>query len=48
MANEAAVGFGGDDNQATIVLASGDEALPPMPKLELANRILDRVRGLLT
>lgn len=47
VANEAAVGFGGDDNQATIVSPSGDEALPPMSKVELANRILDRVRALL-
>jgi phosphopantothenoylcysteine decarboxylase/phosphopantothenate--cysteine ligase len=47
VANEAAVGFGGDDNQATIVSPNGDEALPPMTKLELANRILDRVRALL-
>jgi phosphopantothenoylcysteine decarboxylase/phosphopantothenate--cysteine ligase len=46
VANEAAVGFGGEDNQATIVSPNGDEALPPMPKLELANRILDRVRAL--
>lgn len=41
--NEAAVGFGGDDNTAILVDASGDEALPSMSKLELAHRILDRV-----
>jgi phosphopantothenoylcysteine decarboxylase/phosphopantothenate--cysteine ligase len=47
VANEAAIGFGRDDTQATIVGPAGDEALPPMTKLELANRILDRVRDLL-
>lgn len=43
VANAAAVGFGGDDNQATLVDAAGDDALPPMSKRELADRILDRV-----
>jgi phosphopantothenoylcysteine decarboxylase/phosphopantothenate--cysteine ligase len=43
VANEAAVGFGRDDTQATLVSAAGDDALPPMSKRELANRILDRV-----
>jgi len=41
--NEAAVGFGGDDNTAILVDAAGDEALPSMSKLELAHRILDRI-----
>jgi phosphopantothenoylcysteine decarboxylase / phosphopantothenate---cysteine ligase len=48
VANEAAVAFGGDQNQATFVTHAGDEALPPMPKLELAGHILDRARALLT
>ncbi len=47
VANEASVGFGRDDTQATLVGKRGDEALPPMSKRELAHRILDRVCGLL-
>ena len=47
IANEAAVAFGGDDNQATLVSHAGDEALPPMSKRELAHRILSRARALL-
>jgi phosphopantothenoylcysteine decarboxylase / phosphopantothenate---cysteine ligase len=47
VANEAAVGFGRDDTQATLVAAEGDEALPPMRKRELADRILDRIVRLL-
>ena len=47
VANEAAVGFGGDDNVATLVGPGGDEALPKMSKRELADRILDRVLALL-
>jgi phosphopantothenoylcysteine decarboxylase/phosphopantothenate--cysteine ligase len=46
VANEAEVS-GRDDTQATLVSSAGDEPLPPMTKLELANRILDRVRELL-
>jgi phosphopantothenoylcysteine decarboxylase/phosphopantothenate--cysteine ligase len=45
VANEAAVS-GRDDTQATLVAAWGDEPLPPMTKVELANRILDRVKTL--
>lgn len=48
VANHAAVGFGGDDNEATLVDASGDEALPKMPKRDLADRILQRVVTLLS
>ncbi len=44
VANEAKVGFGGDDNQATLVTRDSETALPAMPKLDLADRILDRVR----
>jgi phosphopantothenoylcysteine decarboxylase/phosphopantothenate--cysteine ligase len=44
VANEARVGFGGDDNQATLVSHEGAAPLPPMRKLELADRILDFVR----
>lgn len=47
VANEAAVAFGGDDNQATLVSHAGDEALPAMSKRELAHRILERARALL-
>ncbi|HET8939470.1 MAG TPA: bifunctional phosphopantothenoylcysteine decarboxylase/phosphopantothenate--cysteine ligase CoaBC [Polyangiales bacterium] len=47
VANEASVAFGGDQNQATFITHSGDEALAQMPKLELADQILDRVRALL-
>ncbi len=47
VANEAAVGFGGDDTQAALVGRDGVQQLPPMSKLELADRILDRVRELL-
>lgn len=46
VANEAAVGFGGDDNQATLISRTDQVELPAMPKLELANRILDRVLAL--
>lgn len=47
VANHAAVGFGGDDNEATLVDTAGDEALPRMSKHDLADRILDRVLRLL-
>jgi phosphopantothenoylcysteine decarboxylase / phosphopantothenate---cysteine ligase len=47
VANEASVGFGRDDTQATLVAAGGDEPLPPMRKRELADRILDRIVDLL-
>lgn len=47
VANHASVGFGGEDNQATLVDADRDEPLPPMPKHALADRILDRVLGLM-
>ncbi|MFI5308294.1 MAG: bifunctional phosphopantothenoylcysteine decarboxylase/phosphopantothenate--cysteine ligase CoaBC [Polyangiales bacterium] len=42
VANEAAV-FDRDDTQAILVGPDGDEPLPPMTKIELAHRILDRV-----
>jgi phosphopantothenoylcysteine decarboxylase/phosphopantothenate--cysteine ligase len=47
VANEAAVAFGGDDTQATLISADGEEALPPMAKLELADHVWDRVVKLL-
>lgn len=47
VANEADVGFGRDDTQAMLVGPEGDQALPPMTKLELAHRILDRAVALL-
>lgn len=46
VANEASVGFGGDDNVATLVSHEGALPLPRMSKLDLADRILDRVREL--
>jgi phosphopantothenoylcysteine decarboxylase / phosphopantothenate---cysteine ligase len=46
VANEAAVGFGRDDNQGTLIARDEELALPPMSKLELAHRILDRVLAL--
>jgi phosphopantothenoylcysteine decarboxylase/phosphopantothenate--cysteine ligase len=42
VANAAAVAFGGDDNQATLVTHAGDEALPVMSKRSLAGHILSR------
>jgi phosphopantothenoylcysteine decarboxylase/phosphopantothenate--cysteine ligase len=47
VANEAAVGFGRDDTQVTLVDAEGDEALPPGSKRAAAAHILDRVARLL-
>ena len=44
VANEAAVGFAGDTNRASLVDAAGATALPAMSKHALADRILDRVR----
>lgn len=40
VANHASDAFGKDDNRATFVTASGDEALPLLPKRELADRLL--------
>jgi phosphopantothenoylcysteine synthetase/decarboxylase len=47
VANEAAVGFGRDDTQATLVGHDADDVLPPMSKRELAGHIWDRVVALL-
>ncbi len=47
VANEAAVGFGRDDTQATLVSPDGDEVLPAESKRALAARILDRIAALL-
>jgi phosphopantothenoylcysteine decarboxylase/phosphopantothenate--cysteine ligase len=47
VANPAGESFGRDDNQATLVSASGAEALGAMSKLSLADVVLDRVRDLL-
>lgn len=35
--------FGGDNNQVTIISASGEEQLPPMPKQDVAEKIADRI-----
>lgn len=40
VANHASDAFGKDDNRATFVTPSGDEALPLLPKRELADRLL--------
>jgi len=45
VANEADSSFGQDDNRATIVAAAAIEPLRTMPKSELADIILDRVRA---
>lgn len=47
VANEAAVGFGREDTQATLVDAQGEQSLPPMTKLQLSDRILERIAELL-
>jgi phosphopantothenoylcysteine decarboxylase/phosphopantothenate--cysteine ligase len=47
VANEAAVGFGGDDNQAILVGHDGDTPLPAMSKTDLAHQIWDRAKALL-
>lgn len=47
-AREAGAGFGYDTNRVTLIPAVGDaEALPLMPKTEVADAILDRVEALL-
>jgi phosphopantothenoylcysteine decarboxylase/phosphopantothenate--cysteine ligase len=48
VANEAKVGFGGDDNDALLVSAEGTDPTGPMSKRALADRILDRVRSLIS
>jgi phosphopantothenoylcysteine decarboxylase/phosphopantothenate--cysteine ligase len=40
-------GFGSDTNLVTLVDAAGNETLPLLPKADVAERILDRVRTLL-
>lgn len=47
VANEAAVGFGRDDTQLTLIDHDGVEELPPSTKRAGADRVLDRVRSLL-
>ena len=46
-ATEEGAGFGVDTNRVTLVTADGDEALPLMPKADVADAILDRVERLL-
>ena len=46
-ATEEGAGFGVDTNRVTLVTADGDDALPLMPKAEVADAILDRVERLL-
>lgn len=47
VANHAADSFGAATNRATLVSEEAAEALPTMSKIDLADRILDRVRSLL-
>ena len=47
VANEAAVGFGGDTNRAILVEESSSTSLTEMTKAELADRILDRISDFL-
>lgn len=47
VANEASASFGRDDNTVVLVDAERADALPPMPKDQVADRILDRARELL-
>lgn len=44
--SQEGAGFGVDTNIATILSHDGEEALPLLSKLELSDRILDRVRDL--
>jgi phosphopantothenoylcysteine decarboxylase / phosphopantothenate---cysteine ligase len=44
VANDASVGFGGDNNQAILVSHDGNDHLPLMSKRDLADRILDWVQ----
>jgi phosphopantothenoylcysteine decarboxylase/phosphopantothenate--cysteine ligase len=46
VANHAQDSFGRDDNRATLVTRGGADALGVMPKIELADRILDQVASL--
>jgi phosphopantothenoylcysteine decarboxylase/phosphopantothenate--cysteine ligase len=47
VANGATVGFGGEHNEAVLVDGAGQQPLGAMSKLELADRILDRLGPLL-
>jgi phosphopantothenoylcysteine decarboxylase/phosphopantothenate--cysteine ligase len=47
VANEAGDSFGRDDNRAVLVGSPGEQDLPSMSKLSLADVLLDRVRSLL-
>ena len=48
VANEASVGFGGDDNEALLVSQTGTEPTGRLSKRDLADVILDRVRALIS
>lgn len=47
VANEARTAFAGDDNAVALVSAGGVERVPRASKSDVADRILDRVAGLL-
>ena len=44
VANEAAVGFGGESNEVTLVTSTNTTALGRLSKREIADRILDHLR----
>jgi phosphopantothenoylcysteine decarboxylase/phosphopantothenate--cysteine ligase len=46
VANLAADGFEGDDNQVVLVQSDSEEPLPRMSKMQVADRILDRAKAL--
>lgn len=48
VANEAKVGFGGDDNEALLVTAEGSVPTGRISKRALADQILDRVHALIS
>lgn len=45
---DAGAGFRGDTNKVTLIDHAGSEELPLMSKREVAERIVDRIEGLLT
>ena len=45
---DAGAGFRGDTNKVTLIDRAGSEELPLMSKREVAERIVDRIEGLLT
>jgi phosphopantothenoylcysteine decarboxylase / phosphopantothenate---cysteine ligase len=48
VANDASVGFGGNETKVTFVALNGNQELPPMSKDQTADRIIDRLVALLS